>query len=86
MNGYRESDSPIVSEKPLNNTGDNKPVAEEVEKRGWYESTRLDWYLLHLSIIRRQLFSILTRLCHESLRGWLKTIRFAIHPLDPGME
>ena len=34
MNGYRESDSLIVSEKPLNKTGDNKPVAEEVEKRG----------------------------------------------------
>ncbi len=32
MNGYRESDSPIVSEKPSNKTGDNK--AEEVEKRG----------------------------------------------------
>ena len=35
MNGYRESDSPIVSEKPSNKTGDNKPVAEKVEKRGW---------------------------------------------------
>ena len=34
MNGYRESDSLIVSEKPLNKTGDNKPVAEKVEKRG----------------------------------------------------
>ena len=34
MNGCRKSDSPIVSEKPLNKTGDNKPVAEEVEKRG----------------------------------------------------
>jgi hypothetical protein len=34
MNGYRESDSPIVSEKPSNKTGDNKPVAERVEKRG----------------------------------------------------
>ncbi len=34
MNGYRESDSPIISEKPLNKTGDNKPVAEKVEKRG----------------------------------------------------
>ncbi len=34
MNGYRESDSPIVSEKPSNKTGDNKPVAEKVEKRG----------------------------------------------------
>jgi len=33
MNGYRESDSFIVSGKPLNNTGDNKPVAEEGEKR-----------------------------------------------------
>ena len=32
--GYRESDSPIVSEKPLNKTGDNKPVAEKAEKRG----------------------------------------------------
>ncbi len=34
MNGYRESDSLIVSGKPLNKTGDNKPVAEKVEKRG----------------------------------------------------
>ena len=33
MNGYRESDSLIVSEKPSNKTGDNKPVAEKVEKR-----------------------------------------------------
>lgn len=32
-NGYRESDSLIVSEKPSNKTGDNKPVAEKVEKR-----------------------------------------------------
>ena len=37
MNGYRESDSPIVSEKPLNKTGDNKPEAEKVEKRGLAE-------------------------------------------------
>lgn len=36
-NGCRESDSPIVSEKPSNKTGDNKPVAEEVEKRGLAE-------------------------------------------------
>lgn len=34
MNEYRESDSLIVSRKPPNKTGDNKPVAEEVEKRG----------------------------------------------------
>jgi len=34
MNGYRESDSLIVSEKPSNKTGDRKPVAEKVEKRG----------------------------------------------------
>ena len=33
MNGYRESDSLIVSEKPLNKTGNNKPAAEKVEKR-----------------------------------------------------
>jgi RNA-directed DNA polymerase len=33
-NGYRESDSPIVSKKPLNKTGDNKPEAEEAERRG----------------------------------------------------
>jgi len=33
MNGYRESDSLIVLKKPLNKTGDNKPVAEKVEKR-----------------------------------------------------
>ncbi len=37
MNGYRESDSPIVSEKPSNNTCDNKPAAEKVEKRGLAE-------------------------------------------------
>ncbi len=34
MNGYRESDSPIVSRKPSNKTGDNKSEAEKVEKRG----------------------------------------------------
>ena len=34
MNGYRESDSPILSGKPSNKTGDNKSVAEKVEKRG----------------------------------------------------
>ena len=28
----RESDSPIISEKPSNKTGDNKAVAEKVEK------------------------------------------------------
>jgi len=33
MNGYRESDSLIVSGKPLNKIGDNKPMAEKVEKR-----------------------------------------------------
>ena len=33
MNGYRESDSPVISEKPSNKPGDNKPVAEEAEKR-----------------------------------------------------
>ncbi len=33
MNGYRESDSLIVSKKPLNKIGDNKPVAEKAEKR-----------------------------------------------------
>jgi len=32
-NGYRESDSLIVSKKPLNKIGDNKPMAEKVEKR-----------------------------------------------------
>jgi len=37
MNGYRESDSSIVSKKPLNETGDNKPVAEKVEERGLAE-------------------------------------------------
>jgi hypothetical protein len=37
MNGYRESDSPIIPEKPWNKTGDNKPVAEKVEKRGLAE-------------------------------------------------
>jgi len=34
MNGYRESDSLIVSGKPLNKIRDNKRMAEEVEKRG----------------------------------------------------
>ena len=38
MKGYRESDSFIVSEKPLNKIGDNKPMAEEVEKRRLAES------------------------------------------------
>ncbi|MDR4498750.1 MAG: hypothetical protein MRK02_12650 [Candidatus Scalindua sp.] len=33
MNRYMESDSLILSEKPLNKIGDNKPMAEEVEKR-----------------------------------------------------
>ena len=33
MNGYRESDILIVSEKPLNKICDNKRMAEEVEKR-----------------------------------------------------
>ncbi len=33
MNGYRESDSFKVSEKSLNKIGDNKPMAEEVEKK-----------------------------------------------------
>jgi len=33
MNGYRESDSFIVSKKSLNNMRDNKRMAEGVEKR-----------------------------------------------------
>ncbi len=33
MNGYRESDSLIVSEKPLNKARDNKRAAERVERR-----------------------------------------------------
>ncbi len=33
MYRYRESDSFIVSEKPLNKIGDNKSMAEEAEKR-----------------------------------------------------
>jgi RNA-directed DNA polymerase len=33
MNGYRESDSFTVSEKPLNKIGDNKSTEEKVEKR-----------------------------------------------------
>jgi len=32
MNRYRESDSFIVSWKPLNKIGDNKLMAEKVEK------------------------------------------------------
>jgi hypothetical protein len=54
MNGYRESDSFIVSGKPLNKIGDNKPKAEEVEKRRLAErspskrnrSQAQDWVLL----------------------------------------
>ncbi len=37
MKRYRESDSFIVSEKPLNKIGDNKPMAEDAEKRGLAE-------------------------------------------------
>ena len=33
MNGCRESDSLIVSEKPSNKVRDNKRMAEKVEKR-----------------------------------------------------
>jgi len=33
MNGYRESDSLIVSKKSLNNMRDNKRMAEGTEKR-----------------------------------------------------
>ncbi len=33
MNGYRESDSHIVSEKPSNKGRDNKRSAERVERR-----------------------------------------------------
>jgi len=33
MNGYRESDSLIVSKKSLNNMRDNKCMAEGMEKR-----------------------------------------------------
>ncbi len=33
MSGYRESDSLILSEQLLNKIGDNKPMAEDVEKR-----------------------------------------------------
>ena len=33
MNGYRESDSLIVSKKSLNNMRDNKRMAEGMEKR-----------------------------------------------------
>jgi len=42
MNGYRESDSLIVSEKPLNKTGDNKPVAEKAEKRRLAKGNSVD--------------------------------------------
>ena len=42
MNGYRESDSLIVSKKPSNKTGDNKPVAEKVEKRGLAEGNSVE--------------------------------------------
>ena len=33
MIGYRDSDSFIVSKKPLNMAGNNKPVVEKAEKR-----------------------------------------------------
>jgi hypothetical protein len=33
MNGSRESDNPIVSEKPSNKVCDNKQAAEKVERR-----------------------------------------------------
>ncbi len=33
MNGYRESDILILSEKSLNKVGDNKLMAEKMEKR-----------------------------------------------------
>ncbi len=39
INGYRESDSLMVSKKPLNKIGYNKPVVEKVEKRGWLRGT-----------------------------------------------
>ena len=37
MNGYRESDSLIVSKKPLNKIGDNKPAAEI---SNWFKRVR----------------------------------------------
>ena len=42
MNGYRESDSLIGTKKPSNKTGDNKPVAEKVEKRGLAEGNSVE--------------------------------------------
>ncbi len=60
MNGYRESDSFIVSGKPLNKIGDNKPMAEEAEKRRLAErnpskrnrSQALYWILLPIELER----------------------------------
>ncbi len=60
MNGYRESDSFIVSEKSLNKIGDNKPMAEEVEKRRLAErnpskrnrSQALYWIFLPIELER----------------------------------
>jgi hypothetical protein len=47
-------------------------------QRGWYESIRLDWNLLHENKQPVIVSSILIRLCRELKRGWLKTIRFVI--------
>ncbi len=60
MNGYRESDSFIVSEKPLNKIGDNKPMAEEAEKRRLAErnpskrnrSQAQNWIILPIELDR----------------------------------
>ncbi len=60
MNGYRESESFIVSEKPLNKIGDNKPMAEEAEKRRLAErnpskrnrSQAQNWIILTIELDR----------------------------------
>ncbi len=60
MNGYGESDRFVVSGKPLNKIGDNKLMAEEVEKRRLAErnpskrnrSQAQNWVLLPIELER----------------------------------
>ncbi len=60
MNRYRESDSFIVSEKPLNKIGDNKSMAEEAKKRRLAErnpfkqnrSQAQNWIILTIELDR----------------------------------
>ncbi len=60
MYRYRESESFIVSEKPLNKIGDNKSMAEEAEKRRLAErnpskqnrSQAQNWIILTIELDR----------------------------------